>query len=120
MNVVYFDTQYTYHIDVLLGVYSDKVIGLPDVPNGGLFTPLPQRYYDDYTVLKIPAEEQKKGVCNAIPTRNGGVIIIDETPKTQKLSKEVGLKPRPIPFKTVYGMTGSGPHCSCTAFWRET
>lgn len=115
---IYYDSQYTYHLDALMMLAGEGVMGLPDVPNGGLLSELPERY-QDWDIIKVPVEEQGMGACNTVATRDEGILVFEDCPKTSELLAKRGFNPIPVPFRLNYAITGSGLHCSCTCFWRE-
>lgn len=115
IETVYFDRTLSYHIDCVMMVVDEGLIGLPE---NALFTPLPAKY-KDWEVFTIPYEECKAGIGNAIPLGGKRILVSDGGPKTVKELEKRGYTVIETPYQTIYGAFGSGIHCSVSCLWRE-
>ncbi|PRY26942.1 amidinotransferase [Aliiruegeria haliotis] len=112
---VYFNRNLSYHIDCVMMVVDEGLIGLPE---NGLFTPLSDKFRD-WQVFTIPQEELKAGIGNSIPLGNKRILVPEGGPKTVKELERRGYTVIETPYQTIYGAFASGIHCSTAPLWRE-
>lgn len=116
VEVVYFDRALSYHIDCVMMMPEEGLLGLPD---GALLSQLPDKY-KDWEVFSIPREEAKIGIANAIPLDKKKILVAQGAPKTVKELEKRGFTVIETPYQTCYGAFGSGIHCSIGPLWRES
>jgi N-dimethylarginine dimethylaminohydrolase len=112
---VRFEGHISYHIDCTICPIDEGLIGMQ---KGALWTPLPDGF-KDREVIDIALEEQKIGVCNAVPLGDKKIIIPEGAPKLVGELEKRGYTAIEIPYATNYTTTGSGIHCSIAPIWRE-
>lgn len=118
VEVVYFNSKYTYHIDALMALVGEGVIGLPKGDEPALWTPLPKEL-KDWEIIDIDPKEQKMGVCNSEVIDNKYVVIVEGANKMAEAISKRGFEPVLVPYRTIYDTFGSGIHCSVMGVWRE-
>ncbi len=115
VEIVYFNSRLTYHIDCLMCLVDVGLIGLP--PNA-LWTPLPKAFAD-WEVIEVDVAEQQIGACNNDPLPDRKIAIVKGANKLAAELDRRGYTPVEIPYLTCYQTFGSGIHCSTAALWRE-
>ncbi|CAD7843791.1 MAG: hypothetical protein [Olavius algarvensis Delta 4 endosymbiont] len=112
---LYFDTNFGYHLDVMVKPIDRGLIALPD---GALWHGLPEEI-KDWEMIYITPEEQAMGAANALPLGNKKVILQQGCTKFAKDLEKRGYELIEIDYSTIWNMIGSGIHCSVMHLWRE-
>jgi N-dimethylarginine dimethylaminohydrolase len=115
VETVYFNANYGYHIDCVLGVFEE---GLMAMAEGSLYTPLPKQL-QDWEVVNVSMEEVHDGCLNNVPLGNKRIVLLENT-ETGKFLNKRGWEVIEVPYRTIYNHIGSGIHCSTMALHRET
>jgi N-dimethylarginine dimethylaminohydrolase len=116
VETVYFDSNWTYHLDCLLAPFEE---GLMAYPKGTLWTPLPKPL-DEWEVIDVSREDHNLGCSNNVPLGNKRIIIPEGSTEYAKNLKKRGVDPIEIPYFHCFNIIGSGIHCSSAALWRES
>jgi hypothetical protein len=116
VHTVYFDSRATYHIDCLMSVLEEGLIGYP---KGTLLSPLPD-FLKDWEVFDISMEDHKLGCSNNEPLGNKRLVCPAGTKDYARNLEKRGWTCIEVPYATIYDKIGSGIHCSTAAIWRES
>lgn len=116
VEVVYFDSRISYHIDCVMAALREGLIAMP---KDALWTPLPVQF-KDWEIMDVPIEDIKIGGCNLVPLSGGKIVMTQGTTRLAKDMAKRGLTPVEVPYKESYTTFESGIHCSTAAIWRES
>ncbi len=122
VETVYFNSQYTYHIDCLMMMIAEGIYGLPKTnPDLGppLWTELPKEITDNWECIEIDFKEQQDGVCNSVCIGNKKVVMEASAVKTAEQLSKRGFEPILVPYQTNWHTFHSGIHCSTGRVWSE-
>ena len=115
---VYFDSCLTHHIDCLMFLLDEGIIGLPDDGKHGLWTALPKEF-QDWEIIDIPVEEQQIGACNNEVLGSKQVLMQEGCKQTVREIEKRVYSAVELDYSTIYDATHSGIHCSVASIWRE-
>ncbi len=116
VEVVYFDSKLSYHIDCVMSVLDE---GLLAMPKNALWTPLPKEF-QDWEVMDVDVEDLKIGACNNVPLGDKRLVITNGTKRYAKDMEKRGWTVIEVPYQETYKLFGSGIHCSTASIWRES
>ena len=116
VDIVYFDSNYSYHLDCILAPLRE---GLLSYPKDALWTPLPQ-WLQNWDVIDVSKEDNALGCCNNVPLGNNKVVICEEATQYCEDVSNAGMEVVPVPYFNIYDIIGSGIHCSTAAIHRES
>ena len=116
VDVVYFDSNWTYHLDCLLTPWRE---GLMAYPKGTLWTPLP-KWLQDWEVVDVSREDHAIGCSNNVVLDENKIIVCEGTKDYAKNMAKHGVEPVEIPYYHCFNIIGSGIHCSSASIWRES
>ncbi len=116
MDIVYFDSNYTYHLDCLLAPLRE---GLLSYPKDALWTPLPQ-WLQNWDFIDVSREDNTLGATNNVPLGNNKVIVCAEAKEYCDNLDKAGIDVVPVPYFNIFNIIGSGIHCSTAAIHRES
>ena len=116
MDIVYFDSNYSYHLDCVLAPLRE---GLLSYPKDALWTPLPQ-WLQNWDMIDVSREDNALGCCNNVPLGDDKVIICQEAEQYCEDVSNAGMEVIPVPYFNIYDIIGSGIHCSTAAIHRES
>ncbi len=116
VDIVYFDSNYTYHLDCLLAPLRE---GLLSYPKGSLWTPLPQ-WLRNWEVIDVSREDNNLGCSNNVPLGDNKVIVCEEAKDYCESLDKAGINVIPVPYFHIFNIIGSGVHCSSAAIHRES
>ena len=118
VEVVYFNSQLTYHIDCLISLLEE---GLMAHPKGDkvFWTPLP-KVFDDWEVIDISLEDHFEGAENNEPLGGKRIVMPAGTKKFNKDLEKRGWTCIEVPYSTIWHTFHSGIHCSTASLWRES
>lgn len=117
-DIVFFDSNLTYHHDCHTMNMKEGIIGMPEGENYGHFNELPE-YFKDWQIIEIPHDEIEYGVANAIAIGDGRVICDDRAKVTHERMYAAGLDPIPLPYDALWDTYNSGMQCSDGSLHRE-
>ena len=118
-EVMFFDSNLTYHFDCFMANFAEGVVGLPDLPNYGILGGGLPECLKDYQIVKMPVEDVHNGAANSICLGDGRVVIVRTAKETMKRMKAAGLEPIPVKFDKIWGHWHSGPDCNDADIHRE-
>ncbi len=118
-EAVFFNSNLTYHFDCLMSQTSEGVVGLPDLPDYGIWGGELPKVLKDYQIVKIPPEEIALGAANQINLGDGRVIIIRTAKETIKRTEAAGVEVIPLKYENIWATWHSGPDCTDGDVWRE-
>ena len=116
VDVVYFNTKFTYHIDALVAPLEE---GLISMPKDCFWTPLPD-WLKDWEILETTWEDHAMGSTSFLPPSGKKLVLPAGTKKYAKDLEKRGWDLVEVPYENIYGIIGSGVHCSTCAIWRES
>lgn len=116
VEVVYFNTKFTYHIDALVGVLEE---GLMAMPKDCLFTPFPDKF-KDWEVMEVSLEDHDLGASNNEPLGSKRLVVPKGLKKFAKDMEKRNWELVEVPYEMIYTIIGSGIHCSTASIWRES
>jgi N-dimethylarginine dimethylaminohydrolase len=118
VEVVYFNSNYTYHIDCLMAPLEEGLLAKPAAKDA-FWTPLPA-WLNDWEVIETTLEDHQLGCHNNEPLGNKGLVLPAGTKKFSKDLEKRGWELEEVPYSNIWNVTGSGIHCSTAAIWRES
>ncbi len=110
-EIVFFDSNLTYHHDCLMMNMKEGVCGLPDDGKWGHWGGLPN-CLKDWEIVAIPPHEIGYGVANAAAIGDGRVICEAKATGTHENMYKAGIDPIPLPYDKLWDAYGSGMECS--------
>ena len=116
VDVVYFDSNYTYHLDCLLAPLEEGVLSYP---KGTLWTPLPD-YLKDWEVIDVSRHDNDLGCTNNVPIGNKKIVVCEEAKDYCESLDKHGFNVIPVPYYHCFNIIGSGIHCSTAPIHRES
>ena len=118
VELVYFNSQLTYHIDCLLSLLEEGLMAHPKGDNV-FWTPLPKEF-DDWEVIDVSLEDHFEGAENNEPLGGKRIVMPQGTKKFSKDLEKRGWTCIEVPYSTIWHTFHSGIHCSTASLWRES
>ncbi len=118
-ELIFFNSKLTYHFDCFMAQMAEGVVGLPDLPDYGIWGGELPKCLKDYEIVRMPVEDVHNGSANQINLGDGRSIVVRTAKETMKRMKKAGVEPIPLKYDKIWGAYHSGPDCSDGDVWRE-
>jgi len=118
-EVIFFNSKLTYHFDCFMAQMKEGVVGLPDLPDYGIWGGKLPECLKDYEIVRMPVEDVHNGSANQINLGDGRSIVVRTAKETMKRMKAAGVEPIPLKYDKIWATWHSGPDCTDGDVWRE-
>ncbi|MHC4619024.1 MAG: hypothetical protein ACYTEQ_14870 [Planctomycetota bacterium] len=118
-ELIFFNSKLTYHFDCFMAQMAEGVVGLPDLPDYGIWGGKLPECLKGWEIVRMPVEDVHNGSANQINLGDGRSIVVRTAKETMKRMKAAGVEPIPVKFDKIWATWHSGPDCSDGDVWRE-
>jgi len=118
-ELIFFNANLTYHFDCFMAQMAEGVVGLPDLPDYGIWGGKLPECLKGWEIVRMPVEDVHNGSANQINLGDGRSIIVRTAKETMKRMKKAGVEPIPLKYDKIWATWHSGPDCTDGDVWRE-